>query len=85
MATYSLKATGVIVGGQNLLTGAIYDIPDLSSTNIQTGVASGQGQANAMQTNDRVLVKGPDGASHWYEFDAEQSTPAKPILRFVGP
>jgi hypothetical protein len=81
--TYSLTATGVVVGGTNLGTNKIYDIPDLSSSGIQTGVAGGQ--AVAMQTNDQVLVKGPDGALHWYEFDAERSTVANPVLRYRGP
>jgi len=83
MATYSLSATGFAVGGMNLPTKMIYDIPDLSSTGIQTGVAGGQ--ANAMMTRDQVLVKGPDGSLHWYEFDSERSTVANPILRYVGP
>jgi hypothetical protein len=83
MATYSQTATGYVVGGFNLSTTKIYNIPDLSSSGIQTGIAGGQ--AKAMQTRDQVLVKGPDGALHWYEFDAERSTPANPILRFVGP
>ena len=83
MATYSQTATGYVVGGFNLPTTKIYDIPDLSSSGIQTGVAGGQ--ANAMVTRDRMLVKGPDGGLHWYEFDAERSTPTNPILRYVGP
>ena len=83
MATYSQTATGYVVGGFNTPSTKIYDIPDLSSSGVFTGVAGGQ--AKAMQTADQVLVKGPDGASHWYELDAERSTPANPILRYVGP
>jgi hypothetical protein len=82
--TYSLKATGV-VSGNSLLTKQIYDIPDLSSSGIQTGVASGGGQANAMQIGDQMLVKRPDGSQGWYTLDAERSTVANPILLAVGP
>ena len=83
MATYSQTATGYVVGGFNLPTTKIYNIPDLSASGIQTGIAGGQ--ALAMQTRDRMLVKGPDGGLHWYELDAERSTPANPVLRYTGP
>jgi hypothetical protein len=85
MATYSLAATGVVVGGQNLLTTKIYDIPDLSASSIMTGAVGGGGQAKAMQTADQMLVKGPDGSLHWYELDPERSTAANPVLRYRGP
>ena len=80
--TYSQTATGYVVGGFNLPTKKLYDIPDLSSSGIQTGLA--QGQANAMQTGDQMLVKNPDGSSSWYTLDAERSTPANPILVAVS-
>lgn len=40
-------------------------------------------QANAMQLGTQVLCKNPDGSQSWYTFDAERSTPAKPVLRPV--
>ena len=83
MATYSQTATGYVVGGFNLPTKKLYDIPDLSSSGIQTGVAGGQ--AVAMQTGDQMLVKRPDGSQGWYTLDAERSTVAVPVLIAVGP
>ena len=83
MTTYSLSATGFAVGGMNLPTAKVFNIPDLSAAGIMTGV--GQGRHQAMRINDQVLVQGPDGSLHWYEFDAERSTIANPILRYVGP
>jgi len=85
MATYSLSATGVVAGGFQLNTAKIYDIPDLSSSGIQSGAVGGGGQANAMRIGDQMLVKRPDGSTGWYTFDAERSTVANPILIPVGP
>ena len=81
MATYSQAATGYVTG--SVLGPKFYDIPDLSSAAINTGNAGGQ--ANAMSDGDLMLVKGPDGGVHWYKLDAERSTPANPILVYVGP
>lgn len=81
MTTYSLSATGYITGP--VLGTKNWDIPDLSSNNIQTGIA--QGQAVAMQQGDLMLVKGPDGGLHWYKLDAERSTATNPVLQYVGP
>ena len=85
MATYSLAATGVVVGGMNTATKNIYDIPDLSRSGIQAGAVSGGGQANAMRIGDQMLVKRPDGSQGWYTLDAERSTVANPVLVAVGP
>ena len=82
--TYSLKATGV-VSGNSVLTKQIYDIPDLSSSGIQSGAMGGGGQANAMRIGDQMLVKRPDGSQGWYTLDAERSTVANPVLVAVGP
>lgn len=81
MATYSLSATGYVTGP--VLGSKVFDIPDLSSNGIQTGIA--QGQAVAMQQGDLMLVKGPDGGQHWYKLDAERSTATNPVLVYVGP
>lgn len=39
----------------------------------------------AMATNLPVQCRGPDGALHYYVFDAERSTPSNPVMIFVGP
>jgi hypothetical protein len=78
MATYSLSATGVVAGGFQLNTAKIYDIPDLSSSGVMTGVDEGRKQA--MRLGDPMLVKQPDGSFAWYRYDAERSTVANPIL-----
>ena len=85
MATYSLAATGVVVGGMNTATKKIYDIPDLSRSGIQSGAVGGGGQANAMRIGDQMLVNRPDGSQGWYTLDAERSTVANPVLVAVGP
>lgn len=78
--TYSQTATGYVTG--SLLGAKSYNIPDLSSSGIQTGVAGGQ--AVAMQIGDQMLVKRPDGSQGWYTLDAERSTPANPVLVAVS-
>jgi hypothetical protein len=78
MATYSLSATGVVAGGFQLNTAKIYDIPDLSSSGVMTGVDEGRKQA--MRLGDPILVKQPDGSQRWMKLDAERSTGANPIL-----
>ena len=82
--TYSLGVTG-LVSGQ--CVNKAYDIPDtrLGTTSGTTACATLGGIQNTMQTGDLMLVKGPDGAQHWYRYDAERSTPTNPVLLFVGP
>ena len=81
MATYSLSATGYVTGP--VLGQKSYDIPDLSSSGVQTGVDDGRKQA--MRIGDQMLVKRPDGSQGWYTLDAERSTVANPVLVAVGP
>ncbi len=76
MATYSLAITGYLAdGGQN----------DPKNLTIQDDYARLGDMQNAMMTGQQVLCKGPDGAIRLYTFDAERSTPDKPILKPVGP
>jgi hypothetical protein len=83
MATYSLAAAGVVAGGSQMNTAAIYKIPDLdlSGNNCTTP----GGMQLTMFQGDVMLVKRPDGSFGWYKYDAERSTPANPILIAVGP
>ena len=46
------------------------------------GAFSGAAQ-QAMRLNDYLLCKNPDGSQAYYVYDAERSTPGKPVLRRV--
>ena len=76
--TYSQTATGYVVGGFNLPTSKLYDIPDLSLNG--KACANDGALVNCCRTGDLMLVKNPDGSQSWYTLDAERSTPANPIL-----
>ncbi len=78
--TYSLGVTGLVPGQ---LTNKLYKIPDASLHG--DSCATPGGMQGTMRTGDLMLVKGPDGAQHWYRYDAERSTPTNPVLLFVGP
>ncbi len=78
--TYSLGVTGLVPGQ---LTNKLYKIPDASLDG--DSCATPGGMQGTMRTGDLMLVKGPDGAQHWYQYDAERSTPTNPVLLFVGP
>lgn len=82
MTTYSLSVTGYIAGNA-VTTSKLAQVPDANVSGNASATAGGQ--AGTMQTGDLVLVKGPDGGQHLYRFDAERSTPANPVLIFVGP
>jgi hypothetical protein len=82
--TYSLAKYGMVPGQSTNLQ---YDIPD-TSLDIGTGAQAASttgGMQGTMARGDQMLVKGPDGSLHWYKYDAERSTPANPVLLFVGP
>ena len=82
MTTYSLGITGYIAGNA-VNASKILDVPD---ANIDGNVcATPGGMQGTMQTGDLMLCKGPDGAQHWYKYDAERSTAANPVLLYVGP
>lgn len=74
--TYSLSITGYV--GSNPVT--ISKLVTLADANAQPGA-----QLNAMQTGTQFLCKGPDGGQQAYYFDAERSTPSRPVLIPVGP
>jgi len=82
--TYSLGVTGLVPGQS---TNKLYAIPDtrLDTTTGTAACATLGGMQATMQLGDLMLVKGPDGAQHWYRYDAERSTPTNPVLLFVGP
>ena len=71
MTTYSLGITGYIAGNAVNIDGNVCATPG--------------GMQGTMQTGDLMLCKGPDGAQHWYKYDAERSTAANPVLLYVGP
>lgn len=80
MTTYSLGITGLVPGQ---CVNKAYDIPDAN----ESGNASANtgGMQGTMRVGDLMLVKGPDGAQHWYRYDTERSTVANPVLLYVGP
>lgn len=80
MTTYSLGVTGLVPGQS---TTKLYDIPDANLDG--NACATTGGMQGTMQVGDLMLVKGPDGAQHWYRYDTERSTPANPVLLFIGP
>lgn len=82
MATYNQSITG-FVAGNAVTTIETLDVPDANISGNASAVAGGQ--QGTMQTGDLVLCKGPDGGTHLYRFDAERSTPANPVLLYVGP
>jgi hypothetical protein len=75
--TYSLAIKGV--SAQNLLASSTQQLT-LSDANAQAGA-----QLNAMQNGTAFLCQGPDGAQHYYALDPARSTPALPVLIYVGP
>ena len=85
--TYSVATTGYVVGGNNL--GPKFEIiPDTSSSGYAAASpasVTNQGAQYVMSRNDPILCKGTDGALHWYRLDPERSTPANPVLVFLGP
>jgi hypothetical protein len=64
-------------------TAKLLDAPDANIDG--NACATPGGMQSTMQTGDLMLCKGPDGAQHWYKYDAERSTVANPVLIFVGP
>lgn len=80
--TYSLGITGYIAGNAVTTIKAL-DVPDASLDG--NSCATPAGMQGTMQAGDLMLCKGPDGAQHWYKYDAERSTVANPVLIFVGP
>lgn len=80
MTTYSLGITGIVPGQS---TNKSYDIPDANVSG--NASANTGGMLGTMRAGDLMLVKGPDGAQHVYRYDTERSTPANPVLLFVGP
>ena len=76
--TYSQTATGYVVGGNNLPTKKLYDIPDLDLSG--NDCTQPGGMQLTMRQGDLMLVKNPDGSQSWYRYDAERSTVANPIL-----
>lgn len=59
------------------------DVPDANMSGSACGTVPGM--AYTMRQGDQVLCKGPDGGLHWYKFDSSRSTPANPVMLFVGP
>jgi len=95
MTTYSHALTGVDANMSHPGTntkGLIIPDTDLNS-NACSPQASGvagpfavqSGSQLTMQQGGLMQCKGPDGALHMYKYDAERSTPAIPVLLFVGP
>ena len=80
MTTYSLGIMGIVPGQ---CVNASYAIPD---ADMGGGVCSTPSGMNHIMTHaNLMLCKGPDGAQHWYRYDSERSTPANPVLLYVGP
>jgi len=93
MTTYSQALTGIPADGNGPATKSVI-IPDLDlNGNACSPQASGvagpfavqAGSQLTMRQGGQMLCKGPDGGQHWYKYDAERSTPANPVLIFVGP
>ena len=80
MTTYSLGSLGIVPGQ---CVNASYQIPDADMGGAVCSTPAGM--AHIMTHANLMLVKGPDGAQHWYRYDSERSTPANPILLYVGP
>ena len=85
--TYSVATTGYVQNGFNL--GPKFEIiPDTSmngSSAASAASVTNHGAQYVMSRNDPILCKGTDGALHWYRLDPERSTPANPVLVFLGP
>ena len=83
MTTYSLGVTGAVAGPPSVMI-QNSDVPD-TSANGNVAATTG-GLANCARLGDLLLVKGPDGAQHWYRLDAERTTNNnQPYLVYVGP
>jgi hypothetical protein len=82
MVTYNQSITGFIAGNA-LNTAKLLDVPDANLDG--NASATPGGMQGTMQVGDLMLCKGPDGAQHWYKYDAERSTVANPVLIYIGP
>jgi hypothetical protein len=86
--TYSISSVSSLGKGfradQSQEASKIFLIPDTSMNGNSCALVTGT-PVNTMSSGDLILVKGPDGALHWYKIDAERSTPSAPVLLYVGP
>lgn len=64
------------------VTGARADqVPQVENLTLDDTVARLGGMQQAMALGTPFLARGPDGASRYYTFDAERSTPDVPVLK----
>lgn len=80
--TYSLSVTGYDARNP-ITTIETLKVPDTDASG--NASATTGGLQHLAQTGNQVLCKGPDGGLHWYVLDPYRSTPANPVLLFVGP
>ena len=82
MATYNQKTLANLADCEPFNPDLI-QVPDASANGNSCSALAGM--SICQQQGDLMLCKGPDGGLHWYKYDAERSTPANPIVIFVGP
>ena len=94
MTTYSVGLTGISAdftdpGGTKTVIIPDADLNGNACSPQQSGVTGNAtiqgGGMLTMRQGGLMQCKGPDGALHMYKYDAERSTPANPVLIFVGP
>jgi len=91
--TYSLASLTASLGTSLVMPGTIYGVPAIGSDGGTQGVenkwipdytAPFVSQQNTMSTGAQILCQNPDGSQSWFTFDAERSTPTRPVLRKVS-
>lgn len=82
MTTFNHSITGFVAGNAVAPVGLL-NVPDADASGNASAVVGGM--QHTMRTGTLVLCKGLDGGLHWYRFDAARSTPANPVLLYVGP
>jgi hypothetical protein len=85
--TFSQSLTGINAGAHFTAKAVQVGDLDIASNAVAQGNVNFVGaQQGAMQRNDMILCKNPDGSQSYYTIDAERSVPGVSlVMRPVGP
>ena len=75
--TFSQSLTGINAGTRYTAKTITVGDKDLGGDVLNSGAGS---QQNAMQDNDYILCKNPDGSQSYYTIDAERSIPGVSLI-----
>ena len=78
--TFSQSLTGINAGSRYTAKSISVGDLDIAANALQGNVNFGGAQQGAMQRNDYVLCKNPDGSQSYYRMDAERSIPGVSLV-----